>query len=130
MRARVAVLGAGPAGLVAARRLAREPGLDVLLVAPGGVARHHAGTLDVLLGANAAEFTHPVAVPNVQLIRGAASELRPGAVTVGGRVLEVDAVVVAVGLELELAAIAQTPGVAVAWDVPTAAAARSEVRQA
>ena len=125
MSARVAVLGAGPAGLVAARRLAREPGLDVTLVVPGGVARHHAGTLDVLLGADAAAFTHPVAVPNVRVLAGAATGLRPGAVTAGDRVLEVDAVVVAVGLELELAAIPRTSGVAVAWDVPTAAAARS-----
>lgn len=124
----MAVLGAGPAGLVAARRLAAESDVDVLLVAPGGVARHHAGTLDVLLGADAAEFTFPVAVPNVQVLAGAVTGLRPGAVTVGDRVLEVDAVVVAVGLELDLAAIPQGPAVAAAWDLPTATEARSVLR--
>ena len=123
MSVRIAVVGAGPGGLSAARRLAVEPGVEVLLVAPEGVARHHAGTLPVLLGADPDDFTFPISLAGVSVIAESATGLRPGEVVLGASSLAVDAVVVATGLELDLAAVPRGPGVAAAWDLQTAAQA-------
>ena len=108
------MIGAGPAGLCAARRLRENEAVAVTLVAPGGVARHHAGLLDVLTGGAAAEeFTFAIALDRVEVVDHAVSAVDE----IAG-----DAVVVAAGLEL--APVPEAPGVCAVWDLPTAAASR------
>lgn len=49
-RATVAVIGAGPAALAAARRLVQHDDVGVTLIAPGGSADLLAGVLPVVTG--------------------------------------------------------------------------------
>jgi sulfide:quinone oxidoreductase len=124
--ARVIVVGAGPGGLAAAARLRARGGdaVQVCLIAPGGRAVFHAGTLDVALGREGPEgFSAPVALPGVELRAASVDEVAAEGVRLAGERLAADAVIAAPGLEL--GAVPPWPRAVAAWDPEAAARARA-----
>lgn len=121
---RVAVLGAGPGGLAAARRLAGH-GVPVALVTRDGRAEHLGSAVDVALGLRAAEACAVDAAPSgVDVVAGEATALDGGGVVLAdGTHLDAVAVIAAPGLALDFDAVPRREGVIAAWDVASAAVA-------
>lgn len=134
--AHVVVVGAGPAGVAAARRLRGEPGVAVTLVAPHGASSLLAGVLPVVTGdAAIGDYRAQVRLEGVAVVADTVAGVEPGEVRLAsGRTLAADAVVAAPGLALAPGGIggaaswhspaAHTVGV---WDLDGAAAATSAV---
>ena len=100
-RPTVIVIGAGPAGIAATRRLREEAALRVCLVAPDGMAEYLPGTLAVATGdALASRYRTSIELGLVEVIPARAEALRPGAVKVNGSWLDAQAIIAAPGLAL------------------------------
>lgn len=98
----VAVVGAGPAALAAARRLRAEAKVKVLVVAPDGVSDYLGGSLPVATGdADVSQFRVQVELDGVEVLPAAAEAVGTGFVRVEGAELSVDAVIAAPGLATE-----------------------------
>ncbi len=122
----VVVVGAGPAGVAAARRL-RTDGVAVRLVVSGGRSTYLAGTLDVALGtAPPSHFVQPVTLTGVELVPELVEELRGDGVRVAGSWHACDRVIAAPGLALERTGAGSA--VAWMWDPSSAEAAAPLVR--
>jgi len=132
IRPTVAVVGAGPAGLAAARRLRVEPGVRVLLVAPRGTADYLPGALAVATGdAGVDRYRVPVDLGDVEVVAATAEAVGPGGVRIDGTDLEAQAVIAAPGLALDSVGGRSdgAPGGTVAfWDLDGAALVAPVIR--
>jgi len=122
------VVGAGPAALACVHRLRVDPGVRVVLVAPGGASEYLAGALAVATGdVDASRFRAPVRLDGVEVVAATADALGPGFVRVDGRDLSADAVIAAPGLATDPVGAtlggAPTEGIVGFWDLAGAAAA-------
>ncbi len=119
----VAVVGAGPAGLAAIRRLRESSGVHVVLVVTGGLSEYLPGTLAVATGdARAARYRTPVALAGVEVVSDRAEAVEPGALRIAGSWRRVEAVIAAPGLALHPVESATSGSIAGFWD-PTGAEA-------
>ncbi|MCB1256209.1 MAG: hypothetical protein KDB26_03845 [Microthrixaceae bacterium] len=130
--ATVIVIGAGPAALAAANHLGTVPGLDVVVVSPGGSSDFLAGTLPVATGdAEVSDYRVPVAIDGVRVIDARAGAIRPAtgtsgpAVLINGDWLEAQSVIAAPGLAV--AEIGAAPNLYGFWGLDGASEARSSV---
>jgi len=110
---RVVVVGAGAAGLGVAAQLAREPGIEVVIVDPAGY--HYYQPLWTLVGGgvfpkeNSRRPMQDVMPEGVRWVRAEASEFRPEenlVLTRDGESLGYDALVVAPGIQINWGQIA------------------------
>lgn len=110
---RVVVVGAGAAGLGVAAQLAREPGIEVVIVDPAG--HHYYQPLWTLVGGgvfpkeNSRRPMQDVMPAGVRWVRAEASEFRPEenlVLTRDGESLGYDALVVAPGIQINWGQIA------------------------
>lgn len=125
-RPRVAIVGAGPAGLAAAARFAEvAPGeVGVTLACEGGEARHLPGVLAAALGDRPVEdFVVPVGLPGAEVIGARVEAIGPDHIVVAGRRVDADAVVAAPGLVADPGVVPAWPRCAAGWDLGPAAAA-------
>ncbi len=100
-RARVVVVGAGPAALAAVRTLALYPSVETVVVAPGGTSDFLAGALQVATGdAPKARFRSRVSVAGVRLVDAVAETVSATGVLVNGEWIGAQAVIAAPGLAL------------------------------
>ncbi len=131
MKQRVCIIGAGPGGVSAARRLRDRVGeqLEIVLIAPDGIAEFLPGTVATVLGATPANhWRTPVRLHSVNVVAGEVKQATgQGVVLTDGRTLEADAVIAAPGLHLELVAVPARPNVFAFWSPTTAEAAREAV---
>lgn len=98
----VLVVGAGPAGLAAARRLRDHGGVRVRLLAPGGAAEYLPGSFAVATGdASPTEYREPVRLDGVEVIDAVAEEITGEGAFAGGRWHGGAAVVAAPGLAVD-----------------------------
>lgn len=120
---KVVVVGGGPAALACVHRLRTAPGVAVTLVTPDGMSNHLPGVGPVVTSdADAAQYRSPILIDGVEMIPAPADTVEPGAVTVAGRRVVADAVVVAAGLEtVPIGGVG--PGIVGFWDLQSAAAA-------
>lgn len=127
---RVVIIGAGPGGLAAARRLAASATVDVTLVEREGVARFLPGILPIMLGLRPAEaYTRGLALAGVRVQPGEAVALEPGRVRLAtGAALDADAVIVATGLTTDAAALPTGSRTLPVWELEHARAAAPAVR--
>jgi len=125
----IAVVGAGPAGLAAARQLRGQGGVHVVLVVPEGRSEYLAGTLAVATGdAHAAQYRTRVELAGVELIAARVEAIEPGALKIGGSWLQAHAVIAAPGLALDPVGRATRGKVVGFWDPTGAEAAAPRIR--
>ncbi len=119
----VAVIGAGPAGLTAARRL-RNGGASVVMVAPEATSEYLPGALAVATGdASAASYRTRVDLAGLEIVPGRAEAIEPGRIRVDGSWRRVEAVVAAPGLALDRVGSTMAGPVLGFWDPSGAEAA-------
>src|SRR5579875_457330 len=119
----IAVIGAGPAGIAAALRLRDQPGVRVVLAAPGGYSEYLPGTLAVATGdARAAHYKTRVELVGVDIVPAQVEAVEPGALRIGGSWLQAHAVIAAPGLTLDPVGRATRGETVGFWD-PTGAEA-------
>lgn len=117
----IAVVGAGPAGIAAARQLRDQGGVRVVLVAPEGRSEYLPGTLAVATGdARAAQYRTRVELAGVEIIPARVEAIEPGALRIGGSWLRAHAVIAAPGLALDPVGRATRGEIVGFWD-PTGA---------
>ncbi|HLI05727.1 MAG TPA: FAD/NAD(P)-binding oxidoreductase [Ktedonobacteraceae bacterium] len=129
-KAGVMVIGAGPAGLAAARHLAGSGKVSVTLIQRDGLASFLPGILPVLLGMKPISlYRHQIALPGTQVVSGDVIALESGRVYLAdGTVLNADALIAAPGLVTDTTAIpAGTRNFAV-WELDGAEKARQAVQ--
>jgi sulfide:quinone oxidoreductase len=127
----VAVLGAGPAGIAAAKALATSNQVRTLLVAPGGAAWFLASTIDVALGRQHADQTRvPANLAGVEVISEEVKAIEPGKVITAQGTIPVDAIIAAPGLALDLQGFAPDGAAVGFWDPVTAMSARAAIDDA
>jgi sulfide:quinone oxidoreductase len=129
----VAVIGAGPGGLAAARRLdERASGrIEVILVTPKLTATHLASTAEVALGEAEPEVAEvQISLVGVRLLVGEAEITDDLRLLVDGEPVEVDAVIAAPGLCLDFDSVPTAEGVVAAWDPRSAQPAANILRAA
>lgn len=125
-RGRVAVVGAGPGGVAAARRLRERAAesVEIMLVERGGRAEYLPGTIPVVLGEDdPGRFGQTVDIAGVEVLVGEASEVSGRGLLVNGRPVEADCVIAAPGLATS--DLRAGPGVHAFWS-PSGAAAAGE----
>lgn len=126
---RVIVVGAGPAGIAAARRLRQEPRIRVLLIVADAMADYLPGTLAVATGdAPARRYRTRVEIGGVELVPARAEALRPGAVRVEGSWLAAEGIVAAPGLALSSAGDRRDDRIVSFWDPSGAEEAAQRIR--
>ncbi|MDA8275368.1 MAG: pyridine nucleotide-disulfide oxidoreductase [Actinomycetota bacterium] len=119
----VAVVGAGPAGLAAVRRLRESAGVEVVLVVPEGLSEYLPGTLAVATGdARAARYRTRVVLAGVEVVSARAEAVEPGSLRIAGSWRRVAAVIAAPGLALRRVGGAMSGSIVGFWD-PTGAEA-------
>lgn len=126
----VVVVGAGPAALAAVHRLRSQsqPGVRIVLAAPGGTADYLPGALAVATGdATCERYRAAVNLKRVEVIPSSVDEIQRGRVRVGAGWLAADAVIAAPGLALDPVGDPARSGtgsdggrVVAFWDLPTA----------
>lgn len=133
MRKRILVIGAGPGGIAAARRLRdrADNQLEIVLIEQQGAAEFLAGTIATVLGeAPAAQWRQPVRLQGITVQQATVQHATgEGIVLADGRTLEADAVIAAPGLHLHWTAVPSKPNVFTFWSPSTAEAAREAVAQ-
>ncbi|SHK33338.1 FAD-dependent oxidoreductase [Rhodothermus profundi] len=131
MRKRILIVGAGPGGIAAVRRLRdrADSRLELLLITREGVSEFLPGTIATVLGeAPAAHWRRPVRLRGVQVLAADVQQASgEGVVLTDGRTLEADAVIAAPGLHLDLQAVPPHPRRFVFWSPSTAEAARQAI---
>jgi len=129
-RPRVVVVGAGPGGLAATRRLAATGRVGTTLVHPDGVATYLAGIVPLLLGTRpATDYRRPIMVEGVRMRTGTVVGVEPGRVDLtDGTRLDADAIVVAPGLATEIDAIPSGTRSRAVWDLAGAEASRAALK--
>ena len=128
---RVAVVGSGPGGLDAARRLKERAGesVEVLLFERSGASEYLPGTIPVLLGTSTPEHWRvPLSLRGIEVKSEEVEEVSGSGVRAGGEVHEADAVIAAPGLALDLRSVPRRPNVHAFWDTEGARAAAEAVR--
>jgi sulfide:quinone oxidoreductase len=101
MTARVVIVGAGPGGIAAARRLRQRDGVEVTLIERGGVVEYLPATIPVFLGKSPrGRWRQRISLEGVDVISGEVEELSENGVKVGGERLGADAVIASPGLAL------------------------------
>ncbi len=125
----IAVVGAGPAGIAAVRRLRDRSGARVILVAPEGRSEYLPGTLAVATGdARAAQYTTRVEIAGVEVVAARVEAIEPGALRIDGSWLRAHAVIVAPGLTLDPVGPATHGETVGFWDPTTAETAAPRIR--
>lgn len=124
----VIIIGAGPGGLAAARRLATSGQVAITLVQREGMATFLPGILPVLFGLRPALTYHQqVELPQVRVVAGEVTELEGGHVRLAdGTDIGADAVIAAPGLTTDSTAIPVGPRSFPIWEL----AAASQAQQA
>lgn len=128
---RVAIVGAGPAGVAAAHRLLEVASgrVGITLVERSGESEYLPGTVPVVLGeATSGSFRQPVEILGVEVLTGEASRVTGSGVVVDGSFVEADYVIAAPGLETE--DLSGPSGVHAFWSPSGAEAAAGVVRGA
>lgn len=126
---RVAVVGGGPAGIAAARRLRERAGgeVAVTLVQRDGSSEHLPGTLPVALGEHPPNrFVAPINLEGVEVLAGEVSEISARRVRLDGNILEADYVIAAPGLET--VDMPEGAGIHAFWSPSEAAAVQEDLR--
>lgn len=133
MRRRVCIIGAGPGGLAAARRLREHAAdaLEIVVIERDGTAEFLAGTIATALGeAPPNHWRTPVRLRGIEVLKTRAQQVSgQGVVLADGRTLEADAVIAAPGLHLDLEAVPQQPNLFAFWSPSTARAAHEPIAQ-
>lgn len=127
---RVMIVGAGPGGLAAARRLKDRAGdsVEVVLCERDGSADYLPGTIPTLLGETPPEhWRRRISILDVEVRAGEVDGVSGSGVTVNGERIEADAVVAAPGLRLDAQAVPALPGLFALWDPDGADAATGAV---
>lgn len=128
-QSRVTVIGGGPAGIAAARRLRERAAgeVAVTLVQRGGSCEHLPGTLPVALGEHPlSRFVASIDLEGVEVLAGEVSEISARRVRLDGNILEADYVIAAPGLET--ADVPEGPGVHAVWSPSEAEAVQEDLR--
>lgn len=90
----VVVVGAGPAGLAAARQLRDHGRVQVVLGVPEGCSEYLPGTLAVATGdARAAQYRTRVGLAGVEVLPAQVETIDPGAIRMEGSWLRAHAVI-------------------------------------
>ncbi len=116
---RVAVVGSGPGGLAAARRLKKRAGerVEVLLFERSGTSEYLPGTIPVFLGqAPRARWSQRLSLEGVEVRPDEVEEVSGGGVKTGGEWVEADAVIAAPGLVLDPERVPDAPNLYAFWD--------------
>lgn len=131
MRKRVLVIGAGPGGIAAARRLREQADsqLEIILIERQKAAEFLPGTIATALGETpAAHWQQPVRLRGITVQQGEVQQATgAGVVFADGRTLEADAVIAAPGLHLQLEAVPTDAHLFAFWSPSTAEAARDAI---
>ncbi len=130
--ATVAVVGAGPGGVAAARRLKDRAGemVRVILFERVLEVEYLPAAIPVALGREARRsWSARLSIPGVKIQTGEVEAISGGGVTIDGRTLEADAVVAAPGLMLDPGQVPGIPGVHAFWDPAGAEAASNAVQE-
>ncbi len=123
---RVAVVGAGPGGISAARRLKDRAGdeVEVTLFERESYVEYLPGTIPIFLGKTPRErWRATLDLEDVELRFGEVEEVSGSGVVVDGETYEADAVVAAPGLALDEARVPDEPNIYAFWDPAGAEAA-------
>jgi sulfide:quinone oxidoreductase len=129
----VAVIGAGPGGLAAARRLVQRASgrIEVVLVTPKLTATHLASTAEIALGESEPEAAEvPISLVGVRLLVGEAQIADDLGLLVDGEPIQADAIIAAPGLSLDFDSVPTADGVVAAWDPRSAYRAANILRAA
>ncbi len=122
----VAVVGAGPAGIAAARRLRESGGVHVGLVVTDARCEYLPGTLAVATGdAPASEFRTRIDLEGIEVIPARAEAIEPGVLRIDGSRLRARAIIAAPGLALDRVGDGSTVGF---WDPTGAEMAAPRIR--
>ncbi len=122
----VAVVGAGPAGIAAARRLRESGGVHVVLVVTDARCEYLPGTLAVATGdAPASEFRTRIDLEGIEVIPARAEAIEPGVLRIDGSRLRARAIIAAPGLALDRVGDGSTVGF---WDPTGAEMAAPRIR--
>jgi sulfide:quinone oxidoreductase len=125
----VAVVGAGPAGLAAARRLRDHGGIHVVLVVPEGLSEYLGGTLAVATGdARAARYQTRVDLSGVETMPVWVEGIEPGALRIEGSWLRAQAIIAAPGLALDPIGGPLSGSIVGFWDPTGAEVAAPRIR--
>jgi len=116
---RVAVVGSGPGGIAAARRLKERVGeeVEVILFEKGGSSEYLPGTIPVFLGTSTPErWRRRLSPKGVEVRPDEVEEVSGGGVKTSGAWVGADAVVAAPGLALAPEHVPDAPNVHAFWD--------------
>jgi len=127
--ARVAVVGAGPGGIAAARRLKGRAGDEIVVTIfeRESVVEYLPGTMRVFFGTPRDRWRQRLALGDVEVNIGEVEEISGSGVIVNGRFYKADAVVAAPGLVLDHGRVPDARNLHAFWDAAGAEAAASAV---
>lgn len=127
--AKIMVIGAGPGGVSAARRIRDRSDAGVVLVERDGVAEYLPGTISTLLGeTERGRWRRRVALEGIDVRAGEVEEISGGGARLDGGWVGADCVIAAPGLRLDAGSVPGLPGVFAVWDPAGAEAATNAVR--
>ena len=129
---RVAVVGSGPGGVAAARRLKERGGeeVEVILFERGGSSEYLPGTIPVFLGRSPRDrWRRRLSPKGVEVRPDEVEEVSGGGVKTGGVWVGADAVIAAPGLALDPDQLPDVPNVHAFWDPGGAERASNAARR-